>query len=257
MDLQNWAAIVTTQGLWSSYTIYTDFGTFDAEIQTVACPSCNHSRRRIGPDLQKLVLFNWNNTIGFSRQLFDGFLSQYKRGETTFSAFWNSTNDTYLSHCSKLPFVSDSTFRRTYFAFADILQIDSGMLCPHPLCVEKKNDDDDDNDGRDQNGPWVTTAGCTLATPIKYTSGNLRPGTFTDEESWTRPDSLLAQILVLLTNRQSRFGQRYRIERMPKRGNRSLECPRSSLLHSFKLLLQSRIHPEIFWHFFGILRSSP
>ena len=53
------------------------------------------------------------------------------RSETSFVAFWASTNDSYKCRGSAIPFVSDPTFRRAWFAYARILLIHSGMKCPY------------------------------------------------------------------------------------------------------------------------------
>ena len=105
------------------------FGLREAEevqIETAPCPHCR--RRRVGPDLVALGLFNWNNKIGFRRELFDSYLNQFSKSETPIVAYHGSVEDEYI--LSDIAFASEPTFRRAFFAFAHLHQISSGMKCP-------------------------------------------------------------------------------------------------------------------------------
>lgn len=65
----------TLERSWSKFIVYTEIHALETLIETTPCPKCRHQKRRIGPDLEKEGLFNWNNKIGFAQELMDEFIS--------------------------------------------------------------------------------------------------------------------------------------------------------------------------------------
>ncbi|KAK7687207.1 hypothetical protein QCA50_009712 [Cerrena zonata] len=137
-------------------------------IPIIQCPVCKHSRRAIGPDLSEYGLFNWNNTMVFSHELLTAYLNMYTASETPFSAFcltvrrWYEDNSAINSH---LTFCSDETFVRVWFAFIQLLDIDSKMVCP-------------------QCGPnpdIIIVDGVSLSTHVSKLTRHIHPPTFVDD----------------------------------------------------------------------------
>ncbi|GAA5995312.1 hypothetical protein JCM5350_007048 [Sporobolomyces pararoseus] len=108
------------------YTIYTMEGVRKVKIETVKCTKC---RRRIGPDLIEHGLFNWNNSIGFTRQVFDDYISRLTSGQNTILAFHKQMSDTYFGVEKGGQICSEPTLRRAFFAFLRVIAIESGMKC--------------------------------------------------------------------------------------------------------------------------------
>jgi len=111
----------------SPFVIYTTHGVRKVKIETVKCTKC--SRRRIGPDLLEHGLFNWNNKIGFTREVFDKYISELSLSQTTIDAFHRETIENYFLIPKAGEFCSESTFRRAFFAFLRIIGMESGMEC--------------------------------------------------------------------------------------------------------------------------------
>ncbi|GAA5942840.1 hypothetical protein JCM1841_005602 [Sporobolomyces salmonicolor] len=166
---------------WTEFTLFTRYRALVIEIETIACPQCSHSARRIGPDLVGLGLFNFNNQLGFAREYFDAFISAFSTSETPFVAFHTSTTDEYKLHSSPVSFCSISTFRRAFFAFAALLCIDSGMACP--MCGPQPKQ--------------VICDGSVFGFATKYLSGALSPPTFPTTSSISRPDVVSTPFPVL------------------------------------------------------------
>lgn len=120
--------------------MYAEHRAYETFIHAIAWPHCHHSMRHIGSDLLEHGVFIWNNRFGFAREVFDGFLFQTKHSEPSFVAYFSSTVDSYITHASPVPFTSDSSFRRNYFAFVCVCALESGMLYPHKGCGTKPRD---------------------------------------------------------------------------------------------------------------------
>lgn len=124
------AGLSTSDMGWSDFIVHTEHGAVKRRIQTAPCPRCKHARRRIGPDLAEYGLVNWNNGIGFARELFDGFLVDFSNKETTFSSFVKGVEARYLLHGSEYGFPQGGkTFERACYAFLRLVRLDSPMAC--------------------------------------------------------------------------------------------------------------------------------
>ncbi|GAA5857666.1 hypothetical protein JCM5353_003309 [Sporobolomyces roseus] len=143
------------------FTIHTETGAVQVEIETVKCPVCVSGHRRIGPDLLEHGLFNFNNSIGFSRELFDLFTLELTQSETPFVAFFRTMTFHYRNHGSSFPFVSASTFARAFFTFSDLHHLDVPLRCP--ICGDEAE--------------TVICDGSVMGIEQSRLSGNTRPPT--------------------------------------------------------------------------------
>ncbi|GAA5916042.1 hypothetical protein JCM5296_003489 [Sporobolomyces johnsonii] len=146
-------------------------GATEVLIETIKCPNCSSYRRRIGPDLLALGLINYNNEYGFSRELFDTFLSSFTHSETPFVAFYRTLLDTYTFSTPYRPPPSLKTFIRAFFSFASILRLDSGMSCA--ACGDSPE--------------TVICDGSVIGFASKHLSGKLQPPTMPTTTSVSRP----------------------------------------------------------------------
>lgn len=176
-------AVITRTEIWSgrcaSCRVWTssrtaDIGSVDAKVLTltrafstkVPVMRCHICRKiSCGPDLDDLSFFNWNNTFIFAREVFDDLLSAMTRSETLIVSYYGQLQDRYEASSSAEDLCSRSTFTRAWYAYLELLDIDSGMSCPkcgsEPTCV--------------------IADGTAIGYPKKYRTGNLRPATWLDE----------------------------------------------------------------------------
>lgn len=103
------------------------------QIETSPCSECRETRTNtrasLGPDLGRYGVFNWNNRIGFSHQLLNRYCIQFRRQETPFDAFYETTVDTYLESGSPENLCGQKTFVSAWFAFVRLQEIGSSMRC--------------------------------------------------------------------------------------------------------------------------------
>jgi len=120
-------------------TIFTSFTAIQVIVETSYCPLCRNTKGRVGPDLREHGVFNWNNRIGFSHELFNSYTSQFTTSETPIYAFYQTIINTYLAERSPVPICGMRTFVMVYFAFIRLQQIGSRMECiqcgPNPEIV--------------------------------------------------------------------------------------------------------------------------
>ena len=122
----------------TSLIIYTSVFAIEKQIETRYCPICRNTRGRIGPDLGKYGILNWNNKIAFSHELMNAFTSCFTTSETPAYSFHQQIINAYLNDNSR-PFCSIQTFLSAWFAFARLQIIDSNMECfqcgPNPPII--------------------------------------------------------------------------------------------------------------------------
>ena len=119
--------------------IFTSYTAILTKIETMYCSSCSNTKGRIGPDMGKHGVFNWNNRLAFSHELFDEFTSQFTTSETPVYAYHQTIMNTYMSEESPTQLCSFHTFILAYFAYVRLQQIHTGMEClqcgPNPPVV--------------------------------------------------------------------------------------------------------------------------
>lgn len=90
----------------------------------------------MGSDLGLLSLFNWNNTILFTHELLNEYTAQMSHSETPLAAFYSTVVAAYLGSGSPQPFTSIDTLRRAFYAFIELQQTATNIVCsvcgPHP-----------------------------------------------------------------------------------------------------------------------------
>ncbi|KAI0638143.1 hypothetical protein C8Q77DRAFT_412950 [Trametes polyzona] len=139
----------------------------DVQVQVLPCPTCNHCRRLIGPDLGNTGVFNWNNVYLFTHELLNAYTNAYTASETPFSAFCLTMRRQYEDHAPGMQFCSDETFVRAWFAFVQLQDLESSMKCP--TCGP---------------APRIVIAdGVSLATHASKLTPFVRPPTLTDSSS--------------------------------------------------------------------------
>jgi CxC4 like cysteine cluster associated with KDZ transposases len=112
-----------------SVIVFTSFTAIEKLVETRYCSSCRNTRGRAGPDMGKHGVFNWNNRIAFSHELFDSFTSQFTKSETPFYAYHQTIMDTYEYERSPHPPCALRTFVIAYFAYVRLQQIGTRMEC--------------------------------------------------------------------------------------------------------------------------------
>lgn len=132
-------------------------------IETSYCFACRHTKGRVGPDLGKYGLFNWNNKYAFSHELMNNYTAQFTLSTTPFFAFHQAIVHHYLCEESPEPFASLSVFCSAWFGFIRLQQLQTNMQCS--LCG--------------QNPPVVIADGVSISFPKDKVSG-LRPPTSRD-----------------------------------------------------------------------------
>ena len=98
-------------------------------VETRYCSCCRNTKGRIGPDMGKHSVFNWNNRIAFSHELFDSFTSQFTRSETPFYSYHQTIMDNYEYERSPYPLCALRTFVLAYFAYIRLQRIGTRMGC--------------------------------------------------------------------------------------------------------------------------------
>ncbi|GAA5968822.1 hypothetical protein JCM11641_000745 [Rhodosporidiobolus odoratus] len=140
----------------SKVSVYHENLAQETQVETVVCPRCNGS---IGPDLVDIGLFNLDNRHLFVRELLDDFIFNATASETPFFAYVKASNKRYRGRNSSL--CSVRTFRSAWYAYARLLQIGTGMVCPE--CGSE---------------PRIVIAdGHVTATAKKFATGQLQPST--------------------------------------------------------------------------------
>ncbi|GAA5881835.1 hypothetical protein JCM1840_001630 [Sporobolomyces johnsonii] len=144
------------------YTVYYEHKAYEVKLEVARCPRCPFGAF-IGPYLIEHGLFNLNNHIGFTRNLLDSFTAHFTASETPFAAFCDAAAQVYAKRDSA--FCRTRTFRAAWYAYARLLQIGTGMSCPHPDCGSQ---------------PCIVIADGTVTTTAKrFATGQLRPPTCT------------------------------------------------------------------------------
>lgn len=118
------------------------------KIELIRCDKHGNGLSFIGSDLSELgrelshclrclclaelapSVFNWNNNIIFTHELFDSFLSLLLASGTPFNAFHATVERQYEYHAVDVPFPSVDTFRRAALRYIDLLNTESTMACP-------------------------------------------------------------------------------------------------------------------------------
>ncbi|CDO77056.1 hypothetical protein BN946_scf184455.g6 [Trametes cinnabarina] len=148
-------------------TLYGFSHASQVSIEVVPCPTCQHHRRCIGPDLGSTGVFNWNNRILFTHELLNAYTNTFTASETPFSAFCLTVRRQYEDQDPKMKFCSDETFVRAWFAFVQLQDFGNTMICP--TCGPS---------------PTIIIAdGVTLATHASQLTTKVRPPTLTDTKS--------------------------------------------------------------------------
>ncbi|EJD49301.1 hypothetical protein AURDEDRAFT_24749, partial [Auricularia subglabra TFB-10046 SS5] len=116
--------------------VYTSRGATHLEVEVVDCAVCNCTA---GPDLREYGLFNFNNQSIYTHELLNSFTSRITAHELPFHAFVTAVTRDYHEHQSPQPFVSDDTFRKTWFSFSHIQVLGDSFKCDlcgdRPRCI--------------------------------------------------------------------------------------------------------------------------
>lgn len=158
----------------------------NCEIEVQRCWVCK--RKFIGPDCRSLGLFNWNNNILFTEELLDEYTSQYTSSETPFIAFVTSVARRYAASRSSASFITATTFRGVWFAYAGLLHLERDMTCPK--CGE--------------NPHTIIADGVTLSYQVTKLLGTLRPPSTVDENSQVKDKQRPMTNMQALTNKELR-----------------------------------------------------
>ena len=151
--------------------VYTSTIAVQHLVETVYCDACSNTHGKIGPDLGKYGILNWNNKVAFSHQLLNSYISQFTHSETPFNAFHLSIQDEYLNAPSPVEFCDDEIFEYAWFAFIRLQEIESSMQC-----------------SRCGPNPKVVIAdGISVSFPSHHRTESLRPPTEPNKEhAWVR-----------------------------------------------------------------------
>ncbi|TYJ51246.1 hypothetical protein B9479_008195, partial [Cryptococcus floricola] len=163
-----------------AYIIYHSTGSEHVRIQITKCPQST-CRRHIGPDLSSKGLVNFNNNFGFSRSLFDSYISMATLSETAIHAFYTHIVENYINMQSPSDFISISTFTRALFAFLKLIKWGQRMECTK--CGEHPE--------------VVIMDGTVMHFSSHYLTGNLRPATLPTIESVDRCDVVYTPLSTL------------------------------------------------------------
>ncbi|KAE8224370.1 hypothetical protein CF319_g2728 [Tilletia indica] len=162
-----------------SCTIYYSTGPVMRQIETQECKCRKGSEKRsIGPDLSEYGLFNWNNSVVVTHELFNSYSSQLSASSTPLTAFYTTTQHAYEQHCpdGRPKFLARSSFIKLYFAYVGLQQLDVSFSCsrcgPTPAIV--------------------IADGVVLAYSASLKHGNLSPPTTvgTERSNRARPQSI-------------------------------------------------------------------
>jgi len=120
-------------------TIFTSLTAIERKVETMYCSACRNTRGAIGPDMGAYGVFNWNNRLAFSYELFDSLTSQFTTSETPLYAYHQTVRNTYISEESPILLCTLRTFVVAYFAYIRLQRIASRMQClqcgPNPRIV--------------------------------------------------------------------------------------------------------------------------
>lgn len=123
----------------SSVIVFTTLRAIEKQVESRYCTSCRYTKGRIGPDMGKHGVFNWNNRLAFSHELFDSFTNQFTNSETPFYAYYQTVQNTYKSERSPHALCALRTFVLAYFAYIRLQRIGTRMEChqcgPNPRTV--------------------------------------------------------------------------------------------------------------------------
>ncbi|KAJ4484527.1 hypothetical protein C8R41DRAFT_769410, partial [Lentinula lateritia] len=150
-------------------TVYTLSRAIRTNIELQKCSSCE--RRYIGPETRTLGLFNLNNSLLFTHELLDEYISAFTSSETPFDAWVQQVSRRYQADDNSIPFVGADTFRAAWFAYARLINFEGDKQCER--CGEAP-----------ENVVWD---GVTLAYARKQLRTGLRPPTTVDADSPIRP----------------------------------------------------------------------
>jgi hypothetical protein len=155
----------------NKFVVYTPTTALTYSVETVYCHACTNTHGRIGPDLGRYGIFNWNNKMGFSHLLLNSFTSAITHGETPFNAFYLHIKDQYLDTQSPVEFCDGEIFEYAWFAFIHLQEIQSSMVC-----------------SRCGPNPKVVIAdGISVSFPSHHRTEGLRPPTVPDKDhAWVR-----------------------------------------------------------------------
>lgn len=110
--------------------IYDTTACFPAQIEVRRCTTCSaSSRRKAGPDLCSLGLFNLDNHTIVSHRLLNKYDAYFSSQEGTFVAFSRLLECEYQMHGSEKSVLPADKFRRCYFAFCELQQLDDSFRC--------------------------------------------------------------------------------------------------------------------------------
>lgn len=123
----------------SSVIVFTTLRAIERRVETRYCTSCRYTKGRVGPDMGDHGVFNWNNRLAFSHELFDSFTNQFTNSETPFYAYHQTIMNTYQSERSPHALCALRTFVLAYFAYIRLQRIGTQMECrqcgPDPRTV--------------------------------------------------------------------------------------------------------------------------
>ncbi|GAA5881634.1 hypothetical protein JCM3774_005703 [Rhodotorula dairenensis] len=139
----------------------------NAVIETAACSTCRSGHCRFGPDLVDVGLFNWNNSILFTREVFDSFLIEGHLSEKTFRAYVVGINFKYQQYRVLQQFPKRDCFASAFFAYSKLLQLSTAPHCPE--CGDQPD--------------IVICDGSGISFPSKYLRGRLRGPPFPTSSS--------------------------------------------------------------------------
>jgi len=154
--------------------IYDAHRAYDAHIQLYLCPSCQ--KMSAGPDLSELGLFNLDNRVIVSARLIHKYDVYYTGQEGTFAHFCSMIRTEYgLMNSAVTGFLSETLFRRVWFAFVRLQDFRDSMMCP--ICG--------------YNPGCIIADGLTLVRQKSKATGEISPPTIPHLNSptrdWTRP----------------------------------------------------------------------
>ncbi|KAF6751175.1 hypothetical protein DFP72DRAFT_1138264 [Ephemerocybe angulata] len=150
--------------------LYTLTTVYSVQVEQQDCPTCPTPRkRRIGPDLRKYGIFNYNNSILVSHEILDEYTSCFTSSDYTFKAWHKQLSRRYSLTGRR--FMGDDAWRAVWFSYVSLQHFgDKDMTCT--TC-----------------GPTPDTViwdGITLAFGRKHLRGSLRPPTTTGLASVVR-----------------------------------------------------------------------
>ncbi|PPR05142.1 hypothetical protein CVT26_012228 [Gymnopilus dilepis] len=107
--------------------VYTLTGAEETTIEVQKCSLCSH--RFIGPDCQKVGIFNLNNRTLLAHDLLDDYSSAFSSSETPFVAWVQTVAQRYETRQCPIPFMSDKLFRQSWFSYMRLMELGTDMVC--------------------------------------------------------------------------------------------------------------------------------